>query len=162
METTQKARKNSLMLCHYLSPSHILILSGPQNKQEVVNQLLDKMGELSQIVNLESIKNAVWEREKEGRTVLENGLAIPHARVPHIDELKACLAILPQGYLDPQENVLVKEVFLFLSPQEQFEAHLQMLAKISRVFQDSNFIEQLLNASSADAVFTLIQKQERT
>ena len=69
METTQKARKNSLMLCHYLSPSHILILSGPQNKQEVVNQLLDKMGELSQIVNLESIKNAVWEREKEGRTV---------------------------------------------------------------------------------------------
>ncbi len=161
METIQKARKNSLMLCHYLSPSHILILPGKVTKEVVVDKLLERLCELSKFQNPESIKRAVWDREKEGRTVLENGLAIPHARVPDLSELKACLAILPDSYVDSAENVKVNEVFLFLSPQDHFEAHLQMLAKISRVFQDPNFIDNLLKTTTSEEAFALIQRQER-
>ncbi|MBF0492736.1 MAG: PTS sugar transporter subunit IIA [Deltaproteobacteria bacterium] len=161
MELNQKARKNSLMLCHYLSPSHILLLPGKVSKETVIDGLLERLCELSHLKDVESVKKAVWDREKEGRTVLENGLAIPHARVPNLDELKSCLAIIPESYLDPVENVRVNEVFLFLSPQDHFEAHLQMLAKISRVFQDPIFIDNLLKVATPEDAFTLIQRQER-
>lgn len=161
MERSQKARKAPLMLCHYLSPSHILLCNQKTTKEEIVNLLLDKICELSDLAEPQAIKNAVWEREREGRTVLENGLAIPHARIPNLKELKACLAILPEGYIDPVEKIAVKEVFLFLSPLEQFETHLQMLAKISRVFQNTDFINDLLGSKDSEDAFTLIQRQER-
>lgn len=155
------AKKNLLMLCHYLSPSQIMVFSGNPTKEEVISQLLDKLCEQSHFDNVQAVKDAVWQREKEGRTVLENGLAIPHARLAGLNEIKACLGVISEGCVDSAENVKVHLVLLFLSPQEQFEAHLQMLAKISRVFQDANFTDELKKVTSADEAFALIQKQER-
>jgi mannitol/fructose-specific phosphotransferase system IIA component (Ntr-type) len=149
------------MLCHYLTPSSILIETGVPEKEVLLNRLIDRLIEVYHLPDPEKVRQAVWDREKEGRTVLENGLAIPHARIGGIEEIKACLGIVPQGYKDLQENVLVHIVFLFLSPQKHFEIHLQMLAKISRVFQDAGFIGQLSATSSPEEAFQLLQRQER-
>jgi len=88
-------------------------------------------------------------------------LALPHARVTGLGSIKACLGIVPKGYQDPLEKTLVRVVFLFLSPQDQFDTHLQMLAKISRVFQEAGFLEALTLASSPEEAFGLLQGQER-
>lgn len=152
---------SSLMLCHYLTPQLIVLDPGASQKETLINHLIERVFQVSGFTDLEMLKNAVWEREGEGRTVLENGLAIPHARIPGLPEIKACLGISPKGYRDPQEGVLVHLVFLFLSPQEQFRVHLQMLAKISRVFQDAHFIEELIRATRPEEAFALIQRKER-
>src|SRR5262245_3525410 len=159
--TSSKSRRAPLMLCHYLTPSSILIETGVPEKETFLNRLIDRLIEIHHLPDPEKVRQAVWDREKEGRTVLENGLAIPHARISGIDEIKACLGIIPQGYKDPQENILVRMIFLFLSPQKHFDTHLQMLAKISRVFQDSGFIEQLSSSSTPEEAFQLLQRQER-
>jgi nitrogen PTS system EIIA component len=159
--TSSKSRRTPLMLCHYLTPSSIVIETGVPEKETFLNRLIDRLIEVHHLPDPEKVRQAVWDREKEGRTVLENGLAIPHARIGGIEEIKACLGILPQGYKDPQENLLVRMVFLFLSPQKQFEIHLQMLAKISRVFQDIGFIEQLASSPRPEEAFQLLQRQER-
>ena len=150
-----------MKLCHYLTPATILVDEGTPQKEAVINQMIDRLSQAYSLKDVDRIRKSVWDREKEGRTVLENGLAIPHARIPGLSELKASLAILPQGYKDPNENILVRMVFLFLSPQEQFESHLQMLAKISRLFQDNKFIAELLAVRSPEEVFQLVQRQER-
>jgi len=160
-EHAPKRQRPPLMLCHYLNPHSLFICEGSVQKESLIDQMINSLVQDSPVVEADRVRQAVWDREREGRTVLENGLAIPHARILGLKELKASLAILPQGYLDPQENVLVRLVFLFLSPQEQFETHLQMLAKISRLFQDAQFQGQLLSVKSAEEAFQLIQRQER-
>jgi nitrogen PTS system EIIA component len=161
-EESSKARNPSLMLCHYLTPATILIRSEIPDKKDLFHDLTSQLAKVWNLSEVEKLMDAVWEREKEGHTVLESGLAIPHARVSGLDEIKACLGIIPQGYLDPQENVQVRIVFLFLSPQEQFGNHLQMLAQISRIFQDTEFMERLIASKTPEEVFNLIQRQERT
>ena len=160
-ENLVKSRIPSLMLCHYLTPSTILIRSEKPKKEELFHDLISELTQVWKLPEAEKLSQALWEREKEGHTVLESGLAIPHARVTEIDEMKACLGIVPQGYLDPQENILVRIVFLFFSPQEQFSNHLQMLAQISRIFQDTKFLEQLIASKTPQEAFNLIQREER-
>ncbi len=157
-----KEKNAPLMLCHYLNPASIVIEKEASSKEEVLNSLILKLCEVAHLKDCEAVKKAVWDREKEGRTVLENGLAIPHARFSGIHEIKASLGIIPQAYLDAQEGVKVKIVFLFLSPQDQFRSHLQMLARISRIFQDNQFIEKILQASHPEEAFELLQRKERS
>lgn len=148
-------------LCHYLNPSLILIERSSLEKEQFLNKLISSLCTVSDLKEEEAVRKAVWDREKEGRTVLENGLAIPHARFAGIRDIKACLGILPSGYEDPHEKLLIKWVFLFLSPQDQFRSHLQMLARISRVFQDQTFLEALLRVSSTEKAFILLQEKEQ-
>lgn len=160
-EDSLKSKNLSLMLCHYLTPATILIRPGKPEKKELFTQLISELAQFWKLPEVENLNQAVWEREKEGHTVLESGLAIPHARVAGLDEIKACLGVIPEGYLDPQENILVRVVFLFISPQEQFANHLQMLAQISRIFQDSQFMQHLIDTKTPQEIFSLLQRQER-
>jgi len=150
------------MLCHYLSPASIVIEEKPLPKEAFLDKLIVQLCAASGLKDVQAVQKAVWDREKEGRTVLENGLAIPHARFEGISDMKACLGILPAGYEDPQEKTLIQWVFLFLSPLEQFRSHLQMLARISRVFQDKAFLESLLQVRDSEAAFALLQQKERS
>lgn len=163
METDKE--KNILstpMLCHYLTPASIVIERASVSKESIFETLISRLCEVSGIVDRESVQKSVWDREKEGRTVLDNGLAIPHARFGGIQEIKASLALLPMGYEDPQDKIQVHLVFLFLSPQDQFKNHLQMLARISRVFHDKAFIEELLKSQNSEEAFNMLQRKERS
>jgi len=160
-EDSIKSKSASLMLCHYLTPATILIRSGKPEKKELFRDLISELAKFWKLSNVEKLDQAVWDREKEGHTVLESGLAIPHARAAGLDEIKACLGVIPEGYVDPQENVLVRVVFLFLSSQEQFANHLQMLAQISRIFQDPQFMQHLTDSKTSQEIFSLLQRQER-
>ena len=160
-ENATKPRNSSLMLCHYLTPTTILIRTEKPKKEKLFQDLIFDLARVWEIPEAEKLSEALWTREKEGHTVLESGLAIPHARVSGINEIKACLGIVPEGYLDPQENILVRIVFLFFSPQEQFSDHLQMLAQISRIFQDTKFLEHLISSKTPQEAFNLIQREER-
>ncbi len=152
--------RTPLVLSHYLTPASILVIPEHSTKEEIFHRIIGQLVEVNHLSPLEKFTEAIWDREKEGRTVLENGLAIPHARVPGLTEVKACMGIIPEGYLDIQTQILVKVVILFFSPQEQFENHLQMLAKISRLFQDPRLLTQILASGSPEKAFAFLQKQE--
>lgn len=149
-----------LTLCHYLSPASILIEAKSLSKEDILNELIVRLCKVSNLQNVDQVQKAVWDREQEGRTVLENGLAIPHARFEGIEDIKAAFAILPTGYEDFQEKTHIQWVFLFLSPQDQFMSHLQMLARISRVFQDKAFLEKLLQSKSSEEAYAFLQAKE--
>lgn len=149
-----------LILCDYLCPDAIVIESKALTKELFLNEMIQRLCQVSDLKDIEAVQKAVWDREKEGRTVLENGLAIPHARFEGIQDLKACLGILPEGYEDAQEHTLIRWVFLFLSPQNQFRSHLQMLARISRVFQDKDFLQSLLKSDNSTLAFKLLKAKE--
>lgn len=149
-----------LILCDYLCTEAIIIESKTLTKEPFLNELIQRLCQVSDLKDVDAVQKAVWDREKEGRTVLENGLAIPHARFEGIQDMKVCLGILPSGYEDAQENTLIHWVFLFLSPQNQFRSHLQMLARISRVFQDKDFLQSLLKVDSSALAFTLLKDKE--
>jgi len=105
-------------------------------------------------IEADPIFRALDRREQAGSTGVGNGLAIPHARIPGIDEPVTMFvrtnAPIPYGAPDGKP---VSEFFVILVPAEGAnETHLQLLRAVAELFSAPAFRARLAAATSAPAV----------
>jgi two-component system, OmpR family, sensor histidine kinase KdpD len=109
---------------------------------------------------------AVEAREAEGSTFLNEGIAIPHARLRGIGVPAAALGIARGGIMDEPTEKPVAYVFLSITPDERPEIQIEILAAVSRAFQDRFFLQALDRAITVDdvreAVASWTEKQQRS
>jgi len=88
-------------------------------------------------------------REHEVSTDLGSGVAIPHARVANLQQALIVFGRSSEGILfSPQSPELVRMVFLLVTPLDQPDLQLALLAQLAR-FAGSRFArDRLLQASS--------------
>ncbi|MFH1619265.1 MAG: PTS sugar transporter subunit IIA [bacterium] len=121
-----------------LKPEGVIFFKGNSEKAEILEKLSRTLAEFNPGLDSQKLLEKIMEREAGISTVLDTGLAIPHARLEGIDDFKAVLGLIPAGYQDPkQPGLTVKAVFLFLSPNNSgfFKRHLQLLTALSSLFQ---------------------------
>lgn len=104
---------------------------------------------------------ALMKREALRTTGIGKGISIPHARVPFLQKAVGALGISKQGIdFRAVDNQLVYVVFLFLSPEQDVELHMQILAMVGRLVKSTDFIEKLRSASTLEEVLELLDKAE--
>ena len=133
-------------------------------------QLFQEMAELaikcgtvdSDIVNVRDVVAAVTERERLGSTGVGYGVAIPHARLEGIDEVRAVFARLetPLDY-EAIDDRPVDLVVLLLAPVGASSLHLKALAQVSRLLRREDIRERLRSAPNAEALHLLLS-EDRT
>ncbi|HET6528735.1 MAG TPA: PTS sugar transporter subunit IIA [Balneolaceae bacterium] len=131
------------------------------NKAEVLDFLVSSLKYKIPDEKVEDIRNAVMEREKIMSTGVGKGLAIPHGKTTGIGETYAAFAILehPVDY-DAIDEQPVKMVFLLAGPQSSNSLHIKMLSRISRLMNNSDFRERLLQCTSAEEIIEQFKKEE--
>jgi two-component system sensor histidine kinase KdpD len=93
---------------------------------------------------------ALAARERQGSTSLNDGLALPHARLPGLRAPLLALGLTRAGLGgDPSRRI----VALLLSPEDEPGAHLRLLAAISRRCQDRDLRRRLENAGDSAAAW---------
>ncbi len=102
---------------------------------------------------------AVTERERLGSTGVGYGVAIPHARLDGIDEVRAVFARLetPLDYEAIDERP-VDLVVLLLAPSGASSLHLKALAQVSRLLRREDIRERLRSAPNAEALHLLLSE----
>ncbi len=104
-----------------------------KNKDELFKFIAEKGMELGLVKKPKSLYNALWDREREVSTGLENNIAIPHAISKKI--LKAtvlyfrCKQKIEWKTIDGNNEVNV--VICMLVPKSASQTHLKTLQKIS-------------------------------
>ncbi len=95
-------------------------------------------------------------REKLGSTGFGGGVAIPHAKLPGLEQVTAVFARLAHP-IDFQavDDLPVDLVFMLLSPVDAGATHLKALARVSRRLRDKPFLAKLRGAGSPDALYAL-------
>lgn len=155
-----------MLLCHYLSPQAIVLPAKGKTKPEVIKHLVSALGEVYHLKQPKRILHAVMEREKAGSTFLPIGVAIPHARLAGIDEIKVVMGIIPEGIDEVIEGhpYRISVVCLFVSPttEQEFGRHLKLLARIAALFRDEHLVQDLTKCATSHAAFELLQRRERT
>jgi fructose-specific phosphotransferase system IIA component len=123
----------------------------------LVAALEDKVGK----DKLHEIKHAVLDREEVMSTGVGKALAIPHAKIPGIQENYAVFAKLKTpidyGSIDGQP---VEIVFLLIGSQERASIHIKLLSRISRIMNNDIFRNQLLQAENAEDVINVFVEEE--
>jgi mannitol/fructose-specific phosphotransferase system IIA component (Ntr-type) len=88
---------------------------------------------------------------------IQPGVVISHARVESLEEPLILLGITPTGITVPGCERPAQLLFIVLSPLEQPQQHLALLADVARIASASASLAALLAAADADAALALLQ-----
>jgi fructose-specific phosphotransferase system IIA component len=147
-------------LMDILDPACIIAPLVSTEKQGVINELIDCLGEAGQVSDLDSLKEAVWTREQTRTTGIGHGLAIPHGKCVSLKQQSLAIG-KPANPIDFEaiDTQPVQLVVLLASPPDKTKDHIEALAHISRLISDVAFREEIYNASSSEEIFELVSRQ---
>lgn len=154
-----------MQICLYLTPELIVAPLQENTKNGIVRELVLHLARQKNLVNLDAMLKAVLDRETTGSTFLPSGVAIPHARIPDVNDIVITMGITREPVQDTTgQDALRARVFcVFFSPvhDKEFGRHLKLLARISALFSDTDFIEEISSLEGPKEIFEALQKRER-
>ena len=96
------------------------------------------------------------DREKEGSTVIQPGLAIPHIIVEGEDCFDVLLVRAREGIQFSAAKDPVKVMFILAGSKDQRNYHLRALMAIAQIVQEKGFEEKWLAARGVEGIRNLI------
>jgi two-component system sensor histidine kinase KdpD len=154
------ASANGATIGGMLSPDRILIWEDAASKDEIFHKMVSAAtgGEM---VQADAIFKKLLEREKSGSTFLNEGVALPHARIDSLTEPKIVLGLTHGGVLDAPTEKPIEAVFMLLSPTGGANTHLQMLAKAGRLLQSRDLRKRLTRTRTPEDALSEIRDWEQ-
>ncbi len=137
-------------LADLLSAERIIVWDEPVLKEEVLNALANAALKHADKGLLAEAARKIWEREQQGSTFFNEGVAFPHARMDGMDTPRVAMGLTHAGIVDVATEKPVEIVFLILTPLSSPSAQLQVLALASRAVQNRNLVQGLRNAATPD------------
>jgi PTS system nitrogen regulatory IIA component len=105
--------------------------------------------------------NRLLKRERDGCTGVGRGVAIPHCRLDALDGEVVAFATTEQPIeFGAADGVPVDLVFLVASPTQAAAAHLQAVARVSRLLRQAGIAEALRAARSREELATALHHAE--
>ena len=145
-----------MKICDLLSAESVIscirVTSKKQLLQEVSMHAANICGE-----NERAIFEILLERERLGTTGIGRGVAIPHGKLPDLDQLYGVFLKLAQPIdFESIDDEAVDLIFLLLAPETAGADHLKALAQISRMFRDPDVCKKLRAAKDKRALCELL------
>ena len=101
-------------------------------------------------ITSDAVFNALCAREKIMSTAVGNGIALPHASVPIIneeDEQRVCVVYLKEPLdMNAPDEMKVHTMFVILTQNRQ--THLQVLSRLVSLLRDTSFLKLLENQAN--------------
>ena len=124
---------------------------------ELVRALAPVLGDKTQLALA-----SVLERESVAPTGLGDEVAVPHAAVEGLERPVLALGLAPDGIdFDAPDGKPAKIIFLLLLRPGGYEEEVQVLASIARAVIDASGRDELLAATSADAILEVLAASAR-
>lgn len=153
-------------LCHYLAPQSICLDLQGATKEELLRSATTFLANAYSLGDPEALFALIWDREQSASTFLPMGVAVPHARISGLDEIKLAICLVKHGIANTDDvslpNTHVICVFVSPAKETEFASHLKLLSQIAATFEDPDFMVKLLKATTADDAFHLLQQRERS
>lgn len=133
-----------------------------ESRDEIIDELIDKLETSNVLESKEVYKEAILKREAEGTTGLGMGIAIPHGKSNTVNKPTVAFGIKKSGVdwqsLDGSKAQLI---FIIAVPEASAgDAHLRILQMLSRRLMDESFRNELLQVSSKAEAYALLDTIE--
>ncbi len=157
-------RDGSLRLTNFLRDGIIIPELQASTTEGVIAEMLDGLillGRIDPAVRKRTFI-ALLKRESIGTTGLGAGVALPHAKLDHIQEFVGGIGI-SQGGVDFQssDRKPVHVVFLLLSPVDDPYGHLNLMGIMAALVRSEGAIEALKSTRNAGDAIECVEEIER-
>ena len=145
-----------------LEIKNILTEFKSENKNDVINELVDLLKGDERVTDLEEIRKCVFEREEKMSTGVGKGFAIPHGKTNSVTDI---LAAFGKSETPIEYNSLDGEpvhlVFLLIGKENLLAKHIKLLSRVSRLMNNEDFRRKLVEASSQDEILKIFEEEEQ-
>jgi len=141
------------------------ILTGfkSEDKNDVINELVDLLKDDKRVIDLEDVRKCVFEREEKMSTGVGKGFAIPHGKTNSVDDI---LAAFGKSETPIEYNSLDGEpvhlIFLLIGKENLLAKHIKLLSRISRMMNNEEFRKKLVEAESKEEIQKIFQEEEQS
>ncbi len=127
------------------------------SKDEVLHELAQDVARHVAALDESALYEALTEREKLGSTGVEDGIAIPHAKVPLLDRIVlACGRSIRGLDFEAHDGNPTHLFFVLLAPANAAGMHLKVLARLSRLLKEARVRARLMAAGSGNELYNAI------
>jgi nitrogen PTS system EIIA component len=130
-----------------------------QDAAAVIQELGQSMQRTARVPELLPFYHAVLNREYLISTVLDYGIALPHARLSGLKSL--CFALGRSAHpiqWGPKGSMPVRLVFLLAVPSTEAADYLLLMAGLTRLGKEPSLLQTLLTAESAKEMYSLLSQ----
>ena len=150
-----------MKLTDILSVSQIIPELQGRNKQAVIEELTESVSAERPGLDKARLIEVLVERERLGSTGIGDGIAIPHGKMPELDQLLLSFGRSGAGGdFDSLDGKPAHLFFLVVAPEQSAGVHLKALARISRLLKSQAMRRDLMSAGDAAQIFSLIEAQD--
>jgi two-component system sensor histidine kinase KdpD len=147
-------------LTRLLGAGRIVIWEDAASRNEIRQSLVKAITANTPSLSEGVVLAKLAERENQGSTFLNEGVALPHARIEGLDSPQCALGLTHSGVLDAPTEKPIEVVFLLLSPASGANVHLQLLAKVGRALQSRDLRRALSSATTPEEAAEAIEDFE--
>ena len=132
-----------------------------RDKAGVLAELIGRVVSLQPGVDAPAILKVILDRENLGSTGIGEGVAIPHGKMKDLESFYILFGRSRDGIdFQSMDNKPTHLFFLLLAPEDSAAVHLKVLARIARLLMDGDFKRGLMEAQTAEEIYTLIVNED--
>lgn len=140
-----------------LDPDRVLCDVHASSKKHALDMLSELLASGEQPLQKLEVFNCLVSRERLGSTAIGSAVAIPHARIDQVSELRAAFVRFDEPVaFDAADGQPVRFLFGLLVPPGDEEIHLRMLSTIAQMLARDLFRDSLREAADADALYDIL------
>ena len=134
-----------------------------RDKKSALAELCDCLAEQRADLDRARMVSVLLDRERLGSTGIGHGVAIPHGKLPEIDSLVTGFGRSMEGVdFSSVDDSPAHLFFVLFAPAAASRVHLDALAKISRILQDTDVRAKLMKAEGAQGILETIAEAEES
>lgn len=126
-----------------VKPGAVRVVTSASSKKRLIHDLAD-LAEAAYGIPSSAAMEALLEREALGPTGVGHGVALPHARLAGLEEMRGVLILLEKPVdFDAVDRQPVDIALALFAPQEAGVEHLKALALVARTLRDNGICAKL-------------------
>ncbi|MEM8730744.1 MAG: PTS sugar transporter subunit IIA [Pseudomonadota bacterium] len=139
-----------------LVPEAVKVLTSVSSKKRLLQDIAD-LAQSAYDLDATQTVDALLERESLGPTGVGHGVALPHCRLPGLEQVKGVFVLMEKpidfGAIDRQA---VDIAFALFAPEDAGVDHLKALALVSRTLRDQTLCSKLRANHDAPTLYTIL------
>lgn len=142
----------------FISENNIFLKNKSLSKKELFHFIAETSKDLGISDSIEEVEKGLFDREKEGSTIIDILTAIPHARVDSIKKLQVILILLEKP-IEYYSGENVDLIYSILAPLKANDEFIDILTSVANLIQDSELAQLIRDSNIGDEV-NIINKIE--
>ena len=151
----------AMRISHILDPQAVVLDLQGGSKREILRALSAPIARLHPSIRHDQLVDVLAAREETSTTAIADGIAIPHGKVDHGDDVICGFGLSREGVdFESIDGNPTHLFFLLVSPGEHPTLHLRWLAHLAVMLRNPELRKRLVSAQTADDVLAALEREE--